>query len=98
MKFCEKCISYDMCNYEYEHQDTDVILTFFPNNTACPWFKNKSGFVKVKHGEWISVEGDVIFKCSVCEAEISTSWDYDNEYMFCYCPCCGAKMDGGMKE
>lgn len=52
MTHCEKCISYDMCNYEYEHQDTDAILTFFPNNTDCPWFKNKADFVEVvKCGE-----------------------------------------------
>lgn len=44
---CEKCISYDMCNYEYEHCDTDAVLTFFPNNTDCPWFKNKADFVEV---------------------------------------------------
>ena len=50
--------------------------------------------VEVKHGKWISVEGDVIFKCSNCEAEVKTSWDYENEDMFRYCPCCGAKMGG----
>lgn len=54
--------------------------------------------VEVVHGEWISVEGDVIWKCSICDAEISTSWDYENEDMFKYCPCCGAKMDGERKE
>lgn len=54
--------------------------------------------VEVRHGEWISVESDVIFKCSICDAEISTSWDYDNEDMFKYCPCCGARMDGERKE
>lgn len=43
-------------------------------------------------GEWVSVEGDVIFKCSICDAEISTSWDYENDYMWYFCPCCGANM------
>lgn len=47
----------------------------------------------VKHGKWISVDSDVIFECSECGTEISTSWDYDNPDMFTYCPCCGAKMD-----
>lgn len=50
--------------------------------------------VEVKHGYWRSVEGDVIFACSNCDAEISTSWDYENDDMFTYCPCCGFRMDG----
>lgn len=53
------------------------------------------GYRKQRKGVWISVDGDVIFKCSICEAEISTSWDYENEDMFSYCPCCGANMTGG---
>ena len=47
----------------------------------------------VKHGKWMSVDADVIFSCSNCENEVSTSWDYDAADMFTYCPCCGAKMD-----
>ena len=96
MNFCEKCIHYDMCNYEYEHQDTDAILTFFPNNTECPWFKNKADFVEVKHGKWYrhtqKEHGDTCFYCSVCE-EMALSdcmvWELTD-----YCPHCGAKMDG----
>ena len=53
---------------------------------------------EVKHAEWRSVVGDVIFACSNCDAEVSTSWDYENDGMFDYCPCCGAKMDGTPKE
>ena len=49
--------------------------------------------VPVKHGKWMSVDADVIFSCSNCENEVSTSWDYDAADMFTYCPCCGAKMD-----
>lgn len=48
--------------------------------------------VEVKHGEWISDDGDVLFHCSECEAQISTSWDYESDWG--YCPNCGAKMDG----
>ena len=54
-----------------------------------------AGYRKQRVGEWLSVEGDVIFKCSLCDAEISTSWDYEEENMFRYCPCCGAHMKGG---
>lgn len=49
---------------------------------------------EVRRGRWISVDGDVIFKCSKCDTEISTSWDYDDPDMFNYCPNCGARMDG----
>ena len=65
----------------------------------CPVYNAPAAdVVEVRHGEWISVEGDVIWKCSLCDAEISTSWDYENEDMFKYCPCCGARMDGERKE
>ena len=49
--------------------------------------------VEVVHGRWISDEADVLFHCSECEAQISTSWDYD-DLRWNYCPNCGAKMDG----
>ena len=48
----------------------------------------------VRHGRWISDEGDVLFHCSECETQISTSWDYD-DLQWNYCPDCGAKMYGG---
>lgn len=51
--------------------------------------------VEVRHGRWISVAADVLFRCSLCDCEVSTSWGYDQDGMFDYCPCCGAKMDGG---
>lgn len=53
---------------------------------------------EVKHAEWRSVMGDVIFACSNCDSEVSTSWDYENDDMFDYCPCCGAKMNGERKN
>jgi hypothetical protein len=48
--------------------------------------------VEVLHGQWVSDEGDVLFHCSECETQISTSWDYD-DLQWNYCPNCGAKMD-----
>lgn len=53
---------------------------------------------KVEHGTWESVQADVLFECSICGCGVSTSWDYENDDMFTYCPCCGAKMDGGKTE
>ena len=49
--------------------------------------------VKVRHGTWNSVDADVVFACSKCGAEISTSWEYYGVWN--YCPNCGANMDGG---
>lgn len=48
----------------------------------------------LRHGRWESDEADVLFHCSACETQISTSWDYDCDEMWNYCPHCGAKMDG----
>lgn len=46
MSFCEKCISYDICEF---HQDmfSDVFITFFPHNEECAFFKNKADVVEV---------------------------------------------------
>ena len=78
---------FEMCGTGVQGRAMDVIR-----------YAPAADVVEVVHGEWISVEGDVIWKCSLCDAEISTSWDYENEDMFKYCPCCGAKMDGKRKE
>ena len=51
----------------------------------------------VRHGRWISDESDVLFHCSECETQISTSWDYD-DLQWNYCPNCGAKMDEEVSE
>ncbi len=48
----------------------------------------------VRHGRWISDEADILFHCSKCGVQISTSWDY-KDLQWNYCPDCGAKMDGG---
>lgn len=45
-------------------------------------------------GRWVSDEDDVLFHCSECETQISTSWDYD-DLQWNFCPNCGAPMDGG---
>lgn len=46
---------------------------------------------EVIYGHWVSDEGDVLFHCSECETQISTSWDYD-DLNWNYCPSCGASM------
>lgn len=49
--------------------------------------------VEVVHARWVSDEGDILFHCSECETQISTSWDYDDLH-WNYCPNCGASMRG----
>lgn len=46
----------------------------------------------VTDGEWVSDKADVLFHCSVCGAQISTEWDYEDAWN--YCPACGARMCG----
>ena len=59
--------------------------------------------VGVRHGEWVETQGPLgwcdvdCIECSVCHEswiidEDSSIDDY--EYMWHYCPNCGAKMDG----
>ena len=51
-------------------------------------------------GRWVpnEPESDVWFHCSECETDISTSWDYDCDQMWNYCPNCGADMRGYMSD
>lgn len=41
---------------------------------------------EVNHGEWVDRDGKTW--CSLCDAS-------NKQYKPPYCPCCGAKMDGG---
>lgn len=63
--------------------------------SACEKFP-AADVAPMVRGRWIPAEpeSDVIFICSKCETEISTSWDYDQAEMWNYCPNCGAKMEG----
>lgn len=57
----------------------------------CIRYMGAADIVLRVHGRWISDESDVLFHCSLCETQISTSWDYDDLH-WNYCPNCGAKM------
>ena len=53
---------------------------------------NSDNGENVKHGHWIHKQA---FECSEC------GYGFEPEgyvHFFNYCPCCGAKMDGGVKE
>ena len=98
MTHCEKCIHYDMCKEEHDNLD-GTVLSFFPHNSDCHFFKNKADFEEVKHGEWYQhnkkEHGDTCFYCSVCEKMALSDcleWELTN-----YCPHCGADMRGVTK-
>ena len=54
---CSDCARYDLCKYNtyqqarYFGKDEEIYITI-DNNTTCKFFKDKSNFVEVKHGEW----------------------------------------------
>ena len=85
MAKCTECIHKELC-YMIEHygreEDEDI---------ECRRFKDKEGFVQVKHGMWIK-DGDKR-ACSRCGM-----YHDDNDVNHNYCPDCGAKMDGGKKR
>lgn len=85
-KYIEAATAAEVVSKKHNIPLVDLVDTFaeIPSADVAP----------VAHGQWIPDEGDVIFICSICDAEISTSWDYDDENMFRFCPVCGAKMDG----
>lgn len=53
----------------------------------------------VVHGEWVKQKNGRLI-CSVCGVRGLQDSD-ELDYYYCpsvYCPCCGAKMDGGKKD
>ena len=85
MANCKDCIHYDVCKAD-EHD--------LPGYLDCNFFKKKSDYQEVKHGEW--VENGLY--CSVC-CYLYDTGEYKNSHN--YCPDCGADMrkekDKGVK-
>ena len=91
---CKDCLHYDVC--EELEQKNGIPKTFA---CQCAFFKDKSDYAEVVHGEWIydysgecvpGTDAPLCQKCSEC-GEYTV-----NEENFC--PNCGAKMDGGKAE
>lgn len=99
MTTCKDCFHYELCkriDYELEYHNKSIKEAEEELPIKCRFFKNKSDFQEVKQGEWKKYDEN-IFECSECGYDWYltnlASHPHDNDAF--YCPCCGAKMDGG---
>ena len=58
---------------------------------TCTKYYATADVVEVRHGEWIDLN-TIEWQCSGCNYKVMR-WNNTP-----YCPNCGAKMDGGVKE
>lgn len=89
MATCKECLHYEVCL----SAQRSVAVHHANDNNCCLQFKNKSDYVKQKHGWWKKANKrpkSYIYRCSVC----------GKEAYFCgvgcgykYCPNCGAEME-----
>ena len=95
---CKDCLHDGVCYMQEACNDIQAWV----NAALCEDFKDKSNFAEVKHGQNLNVkyaECDE-FRCSECGIHLK-DWcectdEDDNvwsEYVFKYCPNCGAKID-----
>ena len=85
---CKDCVHYEVCKDDVElYHDSYDCLEVDGVEKHCEYFKPKSRFVEVKHGEWHKVrELAPRYVCSCCN-------HLNNNMGYKYCPNCGAKMD-----
>lgn len=89
MPTCKDCLHYNVCQY---HIDEETKMTV----AECSYgFKNKSDYVKVKHGKWLMCLTDEPWqkgyhgRCSVC----GKFYTYNINEMPRRCNYCDALMD-----
>ena len=86
---CKRCIHHDICE---SYSDFDII-TFFPYNEDCEYFKSTADMAEVRRGAIIETikngKMNRVFSCCNTDCTQLTSWVTPN-----YCPNCGAEMDG----
>ena len=93
---CGLCVHSQACMAWIQHGST-LYSDFSYSVEDCPDYASSADVVEVKHGRWISDDRDVLFSCSECGVQISTSWDYES-LAWDFCPNCGAKMDGDSND
>lgn len=66
------------------------------------WAIKEMNAEPVRHGHWIWNEDEWNHQCSVCKERFDYSKTYElfdhGFQMANYCPCCGARMDGGKDD
>ena len=88
---CKRCIHHDICD-SYSGFD---IVTFFPYNEDCEYFKSRQDYSEVQHAKWIPYEQPVgvgysipnykpTHCCSHCKG---FGWEF-----YTICPHCGVNM------
>lgn len=61
------------------------------------WIEAHRDVAPVRHGRWRKIDDlflDTLYRCSVCGEEFYIENGTPQENQYCYCPNCGARLDG----
>lgn len=72
----------------------DLSIEYWSEAVLCEDIRNAptADVVEVRHGEWLERSYGEL-QCSACGIV-----QEDEPHRYNYCPCCGAKMDGGRSD
>ena len=90
----------NVCEMHYQHC---LMMHDYSGDTTADHIKTDietipaADVVEVRHGEWI-YQGYGCWGCTACRTntDFNTVFDPLKDFGLCYCPHCGAKMDGGV--
>lgn len=94
MATCKECFHYEVCL----SAQRSVAVHHSDNNNCCLQYKDKSEYVKQKHGRWEKANKrpkSYIYRCSACGGE---AYFCGGVCGYDYCPNCFAKMDGEIQS
>ena len=89
---CDKCMHEEICD-----QVGRLLWSTMYGEETCSDYKNRSEYVKVRHGRWVKSNAGGFVCCTCCE-DIFVNSDWLRHDTWNYCPNCGAKMDGGAND
>ena len=92
MATCRDCFNVELCTkWAITYDETPL----WDKPVECDFFKDKSQYAEVKHGEWVEERGTLDAQCSLCGEFAPEDNSGICSGVYNYCPNCGAKMDGG---
>ena len=95
---CEDCILNGVCYRREVCNDIEEHI----RKLGCIDFIARADIQEIKHGEWKSFHSEDTlygsYYCSACGHGQDIGMIISLTTEFKYCPNCGAKMDGGVKE